>query len=376
MKASLVYGRNNSQLLQIRVFLGGKYHYKGLMSISPSEWNSKKSLVVKRSDSVQLNIKFKNEILKIEKYFFENPDAHFKSYGSASSSLSVSFVDLCQKEVLLKSHSSATRNNHISTFSAISKFFGSVSVNDIDIEFLQRLTIHFLGRGLAQSSINRHHQVIRSYFNIFLAKGITNNYPYKFFVISACKSDRHSLSQKELDILVSLYHDVGSVLSLSSKRVLRMFLFSCYTGLRFSDVSALNYLSIKITDGYVYVTGVSGKTSSRFSLNISLLFGGLAVGLLDPSLFGLEKAVFEGFSNVYVNYVCSILSDFVGVDFSYHISRHTFATLCLENNVDIVTTQKLMGHANINTTRIYADITNEKSNNVLKNAFAQNSKSV
>ena len=45
---------------------------------------------------------------------------------------------------------------------------------------------------------------------------------------------------------------------------------------------------------------------------------------------------------------------------TYHCSRHSFATMMLTLGADIYTTSKLLGHANVNTTSIYAKIVDQK----------------
>lgn len=44
----------------------------------------------------------------------------------------------------------------------------------------------------------------------------------------------------------------------------------------------------------------------------------------------------------------------------FHVSRHTFATLSITYGADLYTVSKLLGHADIKTTQIYADVINEK----------------
>lgn len=44
---------------------------------------------------------------------------------------------------------------------------------------------------------------------------------------------------------------------------------------------------------------------------------------------------------------------------SFHCSRHTFATMTLRAGSDLLTTSKLLGHKNVQTTTIYADVVME-----------------
>ncbi len=52
--------------------------------------------------------------------------------------------------------------------------------------------------------------------------------------------------------------------------------------------------------------------------------------------------------------------------YGQHMLRHTFATRCVENGVDIVTLSKILGHTDINTTMIYIDVFGEKKKRELE----------
>ena len=56
----------------------------------------------------------------------------------------------------------------------------------------------------------------------------------------------------------------------------------------------------------------------------------------------------------------------LSVNITPHMFRHTFATLLLENNVDIRYIQRFLGHSSITTTEIYTHVTSSKMRDILK----------
>ena len=55
-----------------------------------------------------------------------------------------------------------------------------------------------------------------------------------------------------------------------------------------------------------------------------------------------------------------------------HIGRHSFASLLLENGVDIYTIKDLMGHTNVRTTQIYTHIVNEQKEKAANTLHIEN----
>jgi hypothetical protein len=67
------------------------------------------------------------------------------------------------------------------------------------------------------------------------------------------------------------------------------------------------------------------------------------------------------YSNVYLKKIGELYG--LKKKLTFHLSRHTFATLTLSRGVYIESVSKMLGHTNIQTTQIYARITNDKIGN-------------
>ena len=55
-----------------------------------------------------------------------------------------------------------------------------------------------------------------------------------------------------------------------------------------------------------------------------------------------------------------------------HMFRHSFATLLLEQNVDIRYIQRMLGHSSISTTEIYTHVSNAKQKDILVHKHPRN----
>lgn len=65
-------------------------------------------------------------------------------------------------------------------------------------------------------------------------------------------------------------------------------------------------------------------------------------------------------SNQQYNLRLKIVADYAGLDrnLTVHMSRHTFATMCLNNGVKMENVSKMLGHTNVRTTQQYAKVLN------------------
>jgi len=136
------------------------------------------------------------------------------------------------------------------------------------------------------------------------------------------------------------------------------FLFSCFTGLRYGDVKMLTWGKLrKDSDGKPFINYTQKKTKRWENLPLSkeaLRFLPERGDATDDSLvFKLRKG-FNGFENS----VLKTWAKMAGINkkVTFHVARHTNATLLLSLEVPIETVSKLLGHSNIKTTQIYAKV--------------------
>jgi len=169
--------------------------------------------------------------------------------------------------------------------------------------------------------------------------------------------DRGYLLRYELEQLVTFKCEKKK-----DELVKDLFVFSCFTGLSYSDMKGLKNSNIQeFFDGNQRIIVRRKKTAT--SSNVMLLD---IPKMIIQKYTGLSKdgKVFPVPSNSYCNDRLSAISEQIDClkekKVTFHLARHTFATLFLSEGVPLESLSKMLGHKNIATTQIYAKILNEK----------------
>ena len=145
----------------------------------------------------------------------------------------------------------------------------------------------------------------------------------------------------------------------------RASLFSCLSGLRMSDILALDWSNIRVhPDGGHAISIRTQKTKAEALLPISeeayALLGEPGEGLVfkDMSPSKLSRALPDWLAAAGIT-----------KHISFHCFRHTYATLLVSSSVPIYTVSAMMTHKNVATTQIYAHMVDKekrKASNAIK----------
>lgn len=170
--------------------------------------------------------------------------------------------------------------------------------------------------------------------------------------------NRGFLTDEEILLIANKEIDISRL-----ELVRDIFIFSCFTGLAYIDVSNLTPDHIVTLGDKQWIMTQRQKTSVE--TNILLL--DIPKAIIDkycdnPAYPKRENKLFPILSNQKMNAYLKEIADLCGIkkNLTFHLARHTFATMSLSKGVPMESVSKMLGHTNIKTTQIYARITNKK----------------
>ena len=142
--------------------------------------------------------------------------------------------------------------------------------------------------------------------------------------------------------------------------VKRAYLFSCFTGLRISDVKNLKWDNVYIENEQTYVSVVMKKTTKPLYIPLSRQALKWMPEKGGNSSDGYVFGNLVNYGNVNENLKKWAEAAGIRKHISYHTSRHSFATMMLTLGADLYTVSKLLGHSSVKHTQIYAKIIDRK----------------
>lgn len=244
------------------------------------------------------------------------------------------------KDSVLKSVKSATMY--------LEKYNRKVRLCDVDRNFIEGFIVFLEGvrfkngeKHLSRRTISKHCETIRSALNVAVDMQILSRNPvisFKWSSIDGRKEKQRSyLTIAELKRLAST--------PCKRESVKNAFLFSCFCGLRISDVRSLLWENVIPEGKKLNIELVQIKTGTVIYVPLSKS----AASYLPPKRGQGFERVFTLCSDTTIGKTLKNWATTAGIckHVTFHVARHTFATLTLTLGSDIYTTSQLMGHSNV-----------------------------
>lgn len=250
----------------------------------------------------------------------------------------------------------------------LARLSGWAQKNQLDILRLTRADlrewlIDLGAEKLAESSKRRLISAVRGFYKFAIFEGYVDKNPADDLAVSHRSTYLpRFLNESEIDTLLSA-PDTSTEIGLRDRAILELMYAS---GLRVSEAANVRIGDLDLDAGILTTTGKGSKTR-RVPVGTS------AVEWIRSYLPLRRKKEFIEVDNLFVTSTGKTIdrqtlylaikgyADKCGLDgVTPHTLRHSFATHLVQNNADIRSVQKMLGHVDISTTQVYTHITNKQ----------------
>ena len=247
---------------------------------------------------------------------------------------------------------------HVSNFLQFQYHVSDIALKEIMPSFISDFEIYLKSeKHLSHNTANIYVKPIMMLMHRAHENGWVARYPFGEYKIGKEEVEKGFLTKEELQALMN-------ITNLNPKRSLvrDLFVFCCFTGLAWVDLKNLSEKNIvkNPVDGSLWIHTRRQKTG--VAENVKLMPVPLAImekyrGLCDDGhIFPVPKFQSDCMILNTVARMCGIKKHL-----TWHMSRHTMATVvCLANGMPLEVVSSVLGHKSIDSTQIYARITQEK----------------
>ena len=272
------------------------------------------------------------------------------------------FIEYFEKRVGINRSAQSARTyrntyNHLTRFLLERFRLSDIPFTALDRSFIDKFDLYLRTEcRLAPRSIILNMSRLHTVVNKALAAGIITADPFAGYEPPRPKRKRRYLTREELKRLMT------TPLPASRLYLVRdLFLFSCYTGISYGDMCQLTAANLEtIEDGTVWIKAMREKTGVAFEIPLLDLPRHIIDKYRDTTQGG---KLLPMYGNSELNKGLKHLAAVCGIDrkLTFHMARHTYATeIALSHGVPMETVSRMLGHTRVDTTQIYAQVTDDK----------------
>ena len=249
----------------------------------------------------------------------------------------------------------------------------------IDKAWLTRFLTFLEGEGLADNTVHQYFSFIGTILREAMCAGYIIQNPHSLF----SRHERPKLKRPKADFLTEeeLNKFINAETIKVDEQLKQMFLFSCFTGLRWSDCQRVTWQHIRKIKTESEIKQAIVLTQKKTSEQVVVPLTASALALLENRRKEiLEKDqrasefIFPNWSveteKKYSHPLRTVMAKqmkYWAKDakfdkerrFRFHLARHTYAAWLIQNGVDLYTVSKLLGHADMSATTIYAHVSDQ-----------------
>jgi|GEM_PF-6267868 len=344
--------KNGKHKLFFQYYAEGKRSYFSTgVELNFKDWNAAKTKVKLTSpDYLMLNTKIKMWKSRIDEILTEEPYVAFDDFKirlnvkKKVTTLMYYFTLAIKNLEKNGKHRQSTIGNYSKVLHKCQKAWpADISIAAFHQKEMDTYYRYCISIGNQPNTINRNIKTIKTILRLAESDGVKVDSNALRYKLTNTRTTRIFLSTDEVDSLYEFYTDTKVD---RYKRTLKMFLIGCYTGLRYGDIVTLTLDNVE--DGTI--TKRMNKSGILKTVKIPVV--SRAKELLSEYPF-IEK-VSNQKCNVYLKEIAVLLG--IKKHVVFHSSRHTFATLALNQGIPVEVVSEVLGHSDIRTTQVYAKI--------------------
>ncbi|MEZ4805467.1 MAG: phage integrase SAM-like domain-containing protein [Bacteroidia bacterium] len=328
-----------------------------IFKVESENWCNKKERTL---DNQQINNYLNGLSTKFNQYLMDNPaDSNLNNIAAALfdslASKSLTLLHFISNYIEIKAQKNEVISKTMSRYKRVEKvltqfltdnkntgmLLANVNVQTINLfDAYIKYNLKVKGRPMEKNTINKYHSVFRTMLIQAVNEERLKVNPYNLFKLRAKPTHRQFLSDEELELFKS-----NSFESDKNEKVRLIYLFSCFTGIRFEDAQQLKTSNIKRNSkGETYLSFISSKSLKQ--QEIPILTDAIEVINKLKSKFDTElsatNSILPQISNQKFNDYLKAIAVRIGIDkeLTHHTARHTFATYMLNRGVAPYETQR------------------------------------